>query len=99
MLATSLATPRNVPVSVLSSKGSRRIGRNFRAGGRGWASWKDFNAVHIGACLWQSGRGAGRVRRCRGSGAAAGSAGPVSYTHLRAHETVLDIVCRLLLEK
>src|SRR5664280_3570625 len=23
----------------------------------------------------------------------------VSYTHLRAHETVLDIVCRLLLEK
>ena len=28
-------------------------------------------------------------------------AGPVtvSYTHLRAHETVLDIVCRLLLEK
>ena len=27
----------------------------------------------------------------RGSGA-------VSYTHLRAHETVLDLVCRLLLE-
>ena len=24
---------------------------------------------------------------------------PVSYTHLRAHETVLDIVCRFLLEK
>ena len=24
---------------------------------------------------------------------------PVSYTHLRAHETVLDFVCRLLLEK
>ena len=24
---------------------------------------------------------------------------PVSYTHLRAHQTVLDIVCRLLLEK
>ena len=23
---------------------------------------------------------------------------PVSYTHLRAHETVLDLVCRLLLE-
>ena len=32
----------------------------------------------------------GRIRR----------GGPaVSYTHLRAHETVLDIVCRLLLEK
>src|SRR5665811_2438063 len=24
---------------------------------------------------------------------------PVSYTHLRAHETVLDLVCRILLEK
>ena len=28
-----------------------------------------------------------------------GRAAPVSYTHLRAHETVLDLVCRLLLEK
>ena len=27
-----------------------------------------------------------------------GDAGAVSYTHLRAHETVLDLVCRLLLE-
>ena len=26
-------------------------------------------------------------------------AASVSYTHLRAHETVLDLVCRLLLEK
>ena len=25
--------------------------------------------------------------------------GPVSYTHLRAHENVLDLVCRLLPEK
>ena len=24
--------------------------------------------------------------------------GAVSYTHLRAHETVLDLVCRLMLE-
>ena len=28
-----------------------------------------------------------------------GGVAPVSYTHLRAHETVLDLVCRLLLEK
>ena len=28
-----------------------------------------------------------------------GGNGAVSYTHLRAHETVLDLVCRLLLEK
>src|SRR5450756_2967858 len=27
------------------------------------------------------------------------SHGPVSYTHLRAHETRHDLVCRLLLEK
>ena len=27
------------------------------------------------------------------------SGGPVSYTHLRAHETREDLVCRLLLEK
>ena len=28
-----------------------------------------------------------------------GLLGPVSYTHLRAHETEADLVCRLLLEK
>ena len=28
-----------------------------------------------------------------------GRSDAVSYTHLRAHETVLDLVCRLLLEK
>ena len=28
-----------------------------------------------------------------------GTVWTVSYTHLRAHETVLDLVCRLLLEK
>ena len=34
------------------------------------------------------------IREITGLGLAA-----VSYTHLRAHETVLDLVCRLLLEK
>ena len=33
------------------------------------------------------------------SSTAASGYTPVSYTHLRAHETVLDLVCRLLLEK
>ena len=33
------------------------------------------------------------------SGSAAVGGPAVSYTHLRAHETVLDLVCRLLLEK
>ena len=35
----------------------------------------------------------------RGIEEGAANAIPVSYTHLRAHETVLDLVCRLLLEK
>ena len=30
---------------------------------------------------------------------AASTSTPVSYTHLRAHETRHDLVCRLLLEK
>mgnify|MGYP003380641547 CR=1 FL=1 len=32
-------------------------------------------------------------------GEAGRNAHPVSYTHLRAHETVLGLLCRLLLEK
>ena len=30
---------------------------------------------------------------------AVGGMGTVSYTHLRAHETLMNLVCRLLLEK
>ena len=43
----------------------------------------------------------GRVRDGEVDGPGEGGVGenPVSYTHLRAHETVLDLVCRLLLEK
>ena len=35
----------------------------------------------------------------RGAGRTGQDSGAVSYTHLRAHETVLALVCRLLLEK
>ena len=44
----------------------------------------------------------GEVQRivCRSiTGDLAILAGPVSYTHLRAHETGRNLVCRLLLEK
>src|SRR5678810_1352661 len=43
----------------------------------------------------------GEARRGGGRAAAriAGAACPVSYTHLRAHETGRNLVCRLLLEK
>ena len=43
--------------------------------------------------------GAPAQRLAEGGGADRGDHEPVSYTHLRAHETVLDLVCRLLLEK
>ena len=42
---------------------------------------------------------AGAHVRAVGAARRDGEAEPVSYTHLRAHETVLDLVCRLLLEK
>eukprot|EP00656_Telonema_subtile_P021237 TRINITY_DN22271_c0_g1_i1.p1 TRINITY_DN22271_c0_g1~~TRINITY_DN22271_c0_g1_i1.p1 ORF type:complete len:221 (-),score=25.03 TRINITY_DN22271_c0_g1_i1:16-678(-) len=49
----------------------------------------------IGVCALEnpgpSGSYISRPDRC--------TTGAVSYTHLRAHETVLDLVCRLLLEK
>ena len=47
-------------------------------------------------------RRGGELPRRGGGGAGvreAVSLPAVSYTHLRAHETVLDLVCRLLLEK
>ena len=43
-------------------------------------------------------RGGGAGEKVLGVGWVDGDR-PVSYTHLRAHETVLDLVCRLLLEK
>ena len=50
------------------------------------------DAVAADALGDEVGRDRTRQQRDRGLG-------PVSYTHLRAHETVLDLVCRLLLEK
>src|SRR5660397_229474 len=41
----------------------------------------------------------GRGRGTAGGAAASGLRGAVSYTHLRAHETKANLVCRLLLEK
>src|SRR5665811_161644 len=51
--------------------------------------------VGLGLCLWGHGH-----RPWHGEhGRLRAGTGAVSYTHLRAHETVLDLVCRLLLEK
>ena len=71
-----------------------------------WANWYE-----TGHDLWPAYHGTGRIAihtRSTNSVLSVVPAGvvrhwhwpvPVSYTHLRAHETVLDLVCRLLLEK
>ena len=43
--------------------------------------------------------GGGQLRAVQGLPGGGRAVVAVSYTHLRAHETVLDLVCRLLLEK
>ena len=59
-----------------------------RSRGRRWPS-----------CAWPTRPWSGPSAACRWNGGTTRAASPVSYTHLRAHETVLDLVCRLLLEK
>ena len=55
----------------------------------------------LGARVFAVGRQEFRLRAAaaHGPGGDRRLPGTVSYTHLRAHETVLDLVCRLLLEK
>ena len=48
-----------------------------------------------GVAVWLLGGGVGWLV----AASLVGAVVPVSYTHLRAHETVLDLVCRLLLDK
>ena len=56
--------------------------------------------VHVTYCLVTDGDAGGSDRSItRTEMASMRRKEPVSYTHLRAHETVLDLVCRLLLEK
>ena len=46
-----------------------------------------------------NGKNPGKEKAMEAAQLVNGAVVPVSYTHLRAHETVLDLVCRLLLEK
>ena len=55
-------------------------------------SGADYNS-EIGMLTWRMNLKNGETKKFRVAYTA------VSYTHLRAHETVLDLVCRLLLEK
>src|SRR5665811_1368192 len=61
---------------------------------------RELNAdLLIFASRHQSEKRKGPVFTAHFTGNIEGSQQAVSYTHLRAHETVLDLVCRLLLEK
>ena len=53
------------------------------------------NKRYYGACLASKGDSSGAKMEWRAGGWVGSGAG--SYSHLRAHETVLDLVCRLLL--
>src|SRR5678815_5960607 len=88
--------------------------RRVRDGGGGLTGVL-VDASGRGACCPQTEGAAGRTKRQRRGGrgerschgrtaggavvASSGQYGPVSYTHLRAHETPEHLVCRLLLEK
>src|SRR5664280_3300997 len=60
------------------------LGRYFTCGTRVWSSVQHGDAISSPTA----------VSRCSWT---TRTALTVSYTHLRAHETVLDLVCRLLL--
>ena len=63
-------------------------GQEFQTGVPGGTAGDTQSGIGEPACA--GGRGRARLARLN-------RARPVSYTHLRAHETVLDLVCRLLL--
>ena len=62
-----------------------------------WASWA-LPRIALFQCYWRE-RGPSKPGRLYYLRFVCTRWTPVSYTHLRAHETVLDLVCRLLLEK
>ena len=59
----------------------------------------DVGPIITAISLQRIGQYVGRAPRFADFAAAEAYIRAVSYTHLRAHETVLDLVCRLLLEK
>ena len=105
---------REVPVGtairVRTPASSANLGPGFDSIGLALGVWDELSVTVVaepGLRIEVSGSGADGVPRdeshlvyrsmARGLRELGVSA--VSYTHLRAHETVLDLVCRLLLEK
>src|SRR5665811_1448518 len=76
----------------------RNIGQNSRAPASGARIFVQHKPAGIAVLVTPWNFPAAMATRKIGPALAAGCPA-VSYTHLRAHETVLDLVCRLLLEK
>src|SRR5665811_1332537 len=78
---------------------SHRTSRHEREGGAMRSEW--LVEAHLDVAESPGGEAGEDVVALHPSGVRCGAAteglGSVSYTHLRAHETVLDLVCRLLL--
>src|SRR5664279_1150114 len=91
-------------LSLLEAKSRTRSGRHDVAGVRDRAGGSDYRPAPPGSSWSVSGaalaKSVHRERRwTETSVGGRGTGGPVSYTHLRAHETDSYLVCRLLLEK
>ena len=103
-LMTRILSPLSVGVILSERSGALAFGivfEGFDPHGAAEAALQQFG-VNAQRCFGHS--FAGEVRRDvrHGAGGEHGAlhgVQAVSYTHLRAHETVLDLVCRLLLEK
>eukprot|EP00656_Telonema_subtile_P041252 TRINITY_DN46385_c0_g1_i1.p1 TRINITY_DN46385_c0_g1~~TRINITY_DN46385_c0_g1_i1.p1 ORF type:complete len:230 (-),score=38.89 TRINITY_DN46385_c0_g1_i1:47-736(-) len=103
--STDLTQNTSVAVSVSSAAGHTILGDELNVGSME-ATGPQFQYSAPGAAggnpakvwrLYKTGRSSSPPRNVSSLEAAVKV--PVSYTHLRAHETVLDLVCRLLLEK
>mgnify|MGYP007112006576 CR=1 FL=1 len=107
VLAPALRPPEAAAQEIsspASPEGSKTVVRAVREGDvyvgfDGFAAEPSSGKESLSATVRLSSRRLITARRCAVDGGALLFSGPVSYTHLRAHETVLDLVCRLLLEK
>ena len=82
----------NTYAGVISSSGTNIRGAADAANKSNEFAYLKIKSCYIGIGLWgvPGNEEANMIDTCTIA---------VSYTHLRAHETVLDLVCRLLLEK
>ena len=93
--ALALAKQTNTPIARLIEKGIKRIGRPLNDISTAIENEGKLEVYKLERSLPLLATVAGAAPMI----GFLGTVWAVSYTHLRAHETVLDLVCRLLLEK